>query len=357
MMKVRSANFRDLVAVQRLYKEATSGDDSDNMLAQLSEDNVVPQAILLRLWHSFSNTVSSLVPLYVGGDALYVAEDENATVGFIQAQAATRRARAWQILNLCVVPTAAGHFAKERLITYLCQEAQSRGITRLYVSVPLDHPLLSVFMEHGFVQYATEQILYNDATTGNGDAKSTTPTILRPARRDDIAQIYLLYLRATPNAVAAIEAPFEKAWISEFQQGILTHMSGRDDIRHFVVERPEIAGWSAVRPASSARPSTLWFMCDSDDSVLCQNLVEQTLQQIPIGPVACVLRHYDAHLIDALRKHQFDILGTQVLLVRDLGAKARVHVVKAKKQPVLARAAIARSSPLENTGACMKEHS
>ena len=53
---------------------------------------------------------------------------------------------------------------------------------------------------------------------------SVNSALIRPARRDDIAAIYLLYLRTTPSQVAAVEGPSLKTWQAGYAQGLVAGM-------------------------------------------------------------------------------------------------------------------------------------
>ncbi|MFN2568152.1 MAG: GNAT family N-acetyltransferase, partial [Candidatus Dormibacteria bacterium] len=285
-MNVRSASFRDIHRIEELYRDCLARDCQGS---ELSSDCPVPQATLMRLWSAVSKTISSLMPLGDSGDTLYVAEDgQEGIIGFIQAQAAPSKPKGWQILNLCVAPTGPGHFAGERLVTHLCNRGLEHGVTRFYVRLPLDHPLISVFQAQGFTQFATEQILYHD------DPRPAQPhsALLRPARRDDVAAIYLLYLRITPSHVASLEGPSLKAWQAAFAGGMLARV-GRDEMRHHVADLPGVTAWAAVRPASSTRPTSLTLMCEGQDGDLREAFIDAALGELPGGPVSCVLRHYD----------------------------------------------------------------
>jgi hypothetical protein len=203
---------------------------------------------------------------------------------------------------------------------------------------------VALFLEQGFVQYATEQILFRD---DSGSAPRVVPSDgpgpLRPARRDDLGGIYLLYLRTTPSHVANLEGPSLKSWQAAFQQGAMARM-GRDDMRHFVVERSGVVAWMGLRPGSAARPALLALLCEGQDAELREQVIDDALARVHPGPVACVLRHYDSELIRALQGRGFEIFGTQLLLVRDLAIKARVRTTKPekKKQVALAHAGLMR---------------
>ena len=338
-MNIRSASFRDLERIETLYREAVENEDRG---AQTTPDSPVPQATLLRLWHALTKSLSSLVPLTDGGDALLVAEDAiEGVVGFIQAQAPPGRPKAWQILSLCTSSSAYGHFAREQLLSALRNRGLEHGVHRFHVRLPTEHPLLPVFLEHGFTQFATEQILYRDESSANG-THTIKSSLLRPARRDDIGAIFMLYLRATPSTVADLEGPSLKAWQAGYAQGLLARM-GRDEVRHYVVENPGIVAWAAIRPPSATQPATLNLMCEGHDPALREAIIDAVLHELPSGPASCVLRHYDSELIRALRLRGFAVYGTQLLLVCELGEQLRIRQPSRRRKAVLVQAGIAQS--------------
>jgi len=347
-MQVRSASFRDLGRIEQLYRETAAREEGEGVIPGLSADRPVPEAMLVRLWYALSKTLSSMVPLGDLGDALYVAEDnEQGIVGFIQAQGAPGQTRAWQILNLCVAPSGRGHFAGDPLLTHLCNHGVEHGVSRFYVRIPVDHPLVALFLEQGFTQYATEQILYRDDSHASPRVvpQSTDLGTLRPARRDDAGGIYLLYLRTTPSHVANLEGPSQKAWQAGFQQGWPARL-GRDDVRQYVAEVSGIQAWVAVRPPSPGRPTLLAIICEGQDPQFREEVIDAALAQAPPGPVSCVLRHYDSELIRSLQQRGFEIFGSQLLLVRDLALKVRLRAdTRSKKKGVLVHAGLARSVP------------
>jgi hypothetical protein len=172
------------------------------------------------------------------------------------------------------------------------------------------------------------------------------PRLLRAAKREDIPAIHLLYLRTTPSQVAAFEAPSLNAWLAAFAQGDVARL-GRDDAKHYVVEHPGIVAWAEIRPPSTTRPAQLVLMCDGHDSTLRDAFIDAVLGELPSGPAACVLRHYDSELIRALQQRGFAVYGTQLLLVRELGARVRLREAarERKKKPILVRAGVAQSVP------------
>ncbi|HEY8755681.1 MAG TPA: GNAT family N-acetyltransferase [Candidatus Dormibacteraeota bacterium] len=338
-MNVRSASFRDLARVEQLYRDALAADESG---PGPHPESPVPQATLLRLWYALSKTLSSLVPLSDTGGVLFVAEDGGeGVVGFIQAQATSTRPSVWQIVNLCVAPGGAGHFARERLLTHLCNRGLEQGVHRFHVRLPLDHPMVGVFLEHGFTQFATEQILFHE-TPELIHPSDAQPLAVRPGHREDAAAIHLLYRRVTPSQIAAFEAPNLKTWQASFAQGSVARI-GRDETKHLVAEHPGVVGWAAIRPAGAGRPSILSLMCEAHDRAIREGFLDAVLAELPPQPVSCVLRHYDSELIRSLQHRGFAVYGTQLLLVRDLGIKVRIRAAAKQSKQVLAHAGVASS--------------
>ena len=127
-MIIRSASFRDLARIDQLYREAT---EDERHGAQMTPDSPVPQATLRRLWQALTKSLSSVVPITDLAEEMLVAEDaKEGVVGFVQDGVRNR--------------------------------GLEHGVQRVHVRLPLDHPLLPLFLEHGFTQFATEQILYRD---------------------------------------------------------------------------------------------------------------------------------------------------------------------------------------------------
>jgi hypothetical protein len=349
-VNVRSASFRDLGRIEQLHRAAAEQEGVGAAAALPSVDSPVPQTALVRLWYGVSKTLSALVPITDSDTSLLVAEDSEGTVtGFIQAQGVPGQPKAWHITNLCVEPTARGHFSTAPLLTALCHTGIEHGVTRFVVGVPVDHSLLPLFIEQGFTQYATEQILFRDDSASTPRmAASDVPAPLRVARRADVGAIHLLYLRTTPSHVAAVEGPTLKAWQAAFHNGSMARF-GRDDTRHLVCERPGIVAWAGIRPGSGLRPSLLALMCDGQDTALREEVIDAVLAALPPGPCSCVLRHYDSELIRALQRRGFEIYGSQLLLVRDIAVKVKVPELSRdkKKKPVLAYPGLARTVVLQ----------
>ncbi|MDQ6857072.1 MAG: hypothetical protein M3Z57_08365, partial [Candidatus Dormibacteraeota bacterium] len=142
--------------------------------------------------------------------------------------------------------------------------------------------------------------------------------------------------------IAGFEATSLKAWQASFAQGSVARI-GRDEVKHFIAERPGVVGWAAIRPAGAGRPSILSIMCEAHDPEIREGFIDAVLAELPAQPVSCVLRHYDSELIRALQQRGFAVYGTQLLLVRDLGIKVRIRATPKQSKAVLAHAGVASS--------------
>lgn len=294
-MKIRSASLRDLVRVEEIYREAEAGFSA-----------VPPPA---RLWGLVSHTFASLLPLYQE-TLIFVAEEEGRVIGFVQATghpltvSLPAKISSLQVLNLCVASDAEEGEVAPRLIEHLCEQSGQKGVSRLFVRVPLEDPLIDIFRLHGFRQYATESVLYGEAPT----PRSTEPPAgLRPCKGRDDRLLYHLYRRVTPWGVAHLEAPTFRDWKA------LRNEPGQQE----VIDRVELAGWCRVQKGSQARPCTLAFMALPEKG-LADELADHAIVSADAQPAWCSLRHYDSQMIDALRGRGFSLLLTQALLVREL---------------------------------------
>jgi hypothetical protein len=93
-----------------------------------------------------------------------------------------------------------------------------------------------------------------------------------------------------------------------------------------VIDRVELVGWVKVERSSGARPNTLSFMA-LPERPLPDELADLGLSLLreTDAPAWSSLRHYDSHMIDALRGRGFSVLLTQLLLVKELAVRVPVR--------------------------------
>jgi len=300
-MKLRAAGLLDLARIEEMHRSSE---------VKLSE--AAPPAA--RLWSLLSSTLSALLPLSQE-TLMYVAEENGRVVGFIQASGQPlgldlRRARVLQVLNLQVADGVDSDDVAPALVQHLSNQALERGALRLFVRLPDRDPLLPAFRLQGFRQYATEQVVYSERPERRSDQY---PDGLRPTKRGDDRKLHQLYRKVTPQGVSQLEAPTYREWRA-LHTGELT--GGH------VVDRVEVVGWVRMQRGSNARPDTLQFMA-LPESPLPSELADFGISLLgdSEAPAWSSLRHYDSHMIDALRGRGFNVLLTQLLLVRELALR------------------------------------
>jgi hypothetical protein len=310
-VKIRAAGLLDLARIEEMYRSAD---------IRLSAE--APPAA--RLWSLLSSTLSALLPLSQE-TLIYVAEDNGRVVGFIQASGEPlgldlRRARVLQVLNLQVADESDSDEVAPALVEHLSNQALEKGALRLFVRVPERDPLLPAFRLRGFRQYATEVVVYADKPVMRSEQ---FPEQLRPARRGDNRMLYQLYRKGTPKEVSQVEAPTYREWRALHGGEWTGRLAARgSDTDEYVVDRIELVGWAKVERSTGARPDTLNFMA-LPEGPLPGELADFGLSLLKDSeaPAWSSLRHYDSHMIDALRGRGFSVLLTQLLLVKELAVR------------------------------------
>jgi GNAT superfamily N-acetyltransferase len=300
-LKIRPAGLLDLSRIEEMHRSS-----------EIKVSAAAPPAA--RLWSLLSSTLSALLPLSQE-TLMYVAEENGKVVGFIQASGQPisldlRRARVLQVLNLQVADGVDSDEIAPALVQHLCNQALERGAIRLFVRVPERDALLPAFRLQGFRQYATEQVVYAEKPRPRSNE---FPDGLRAWKRSDDRNLYHLYRKVTPQGVSQLEAPTYREWKAMHAN----ELTGGE-----VVDRVEVVAWVRMQRGSGARPDTLQFMA-LPESPLPSELADYGISLLgdSESPAWSSLRHYDSHMIDALRGRGFSVLLTQLLLVKELAVR------------------------------------
>jgi GNAT superfamily N-acetyltransferase len=310
-LKIRAAGLLDLTRIEEMHRSAD---------VRLSEAE--PPAA--RLWSLLSSTLSALLPLSQE-TLIYVAEENGKVVGFIQASGQPlgldlRGARVLQVLNLQVAEESDSDEVAAALVEHLSNQALEKGALRLFVRLPERDPLLPAFRLRGFRQYATEVVVYADKPVMRSEQ---FPEGVRPVKRGDSRMLYQLYRKVTPQGVSQLEAPTYREWRAMHGGEWTGRLAARgSEKQEFVVDRIEVVGWVKAEHSSGARPDTLNFMA-LPEGPLPGELADFGLSLLKgsEAPAWSSLRHYDSHMIDALRGRGFSMLLTQLLLVKELAVR------------------------------------
>jgi len=313
-VKIRAAGLLDLARIEEMHRS------SDKRLSEAE-----PPAA--RLWSLLSATLSALLPLSQE-TLIYVAEENGKVVGFIQASGQPlgldlRRATVLQVLNLQLADENSEEVAAA-LVEHLSNQALERGAIRLFVRLPDRDPLLPAFRLRGFRQFATEVVVYADHPAPRSEK---FPEGVRLVKRADNRMLYQLYRKVTPQGVSQLEAPTYREWRALNGGEWTGRLAARgSDKQEYVVDRIELVGWVKAERSSGARPHTLNFMA-LPEGPLPAELADFGLSLLgdSDAPTWSSLRHYDSHMIDALRGRGFSVLLTQLLLVKELAVRVPVR--------------------------------
>ncbi|TMD04918.1 MAG: hypothetical protein E6J01_11520 [Chloroflexi bacterium] len=323
-LQIRAAQLKDLGAIEALYREHAQAPEHG-----FAASHALPrrQFASSRLWFLVNNTFASILPLTSAADHVYVAVGPRQGVqGFIQAETAPAGKHVWQVLNLSIRPELDRFQAGTALLDNLFNEGLRRGVFRFIVRLSVDDPMTDLFKARGFRAYATEHALLADGVAAR-------PTVdldgWRPMRREDELALYLLYRAVTPREVSAVEGATFREWRQNFQHGSWTSRLPRATRpRQYVVDRVQVMGWMGITPGGGARPNTLGLLALPEPSGLLDELVQRSLGYLAghrPGPVWCSLRHYDERAIQLLQREGFEVIASQVLMVRELALKVPVR--------------------------------
>jgi hypothetical protein len=153
------------------------------------------------------------------------------------------------------------------------------------------------------------------------------PDGIRPVKRGDNRLLYQLYRKVTPQGVSQLEAPTYREWRALHGGEWSGRLAARGSDKHeYVVDRVEVVGWVKAERSTGARPDTLNFMV-LPEGPLPGELADFGLSLLKgsEAPAWSSLRHYDSHMIDALRGRGFSMLLTQLLLVKELAVRVPVR--------------------------------
>ncbi len=335
-LRIRAAALKDLPAIEALYR-AQAQDDEKPLLGGVGAAAPRRQFASSRLWSLLNNTFASILPITSATGQIYVGEGAHRSgiVGFVQAETAPAGNHVWQILNLCLGPELDRFKAGTALLDHLCNEGLQRGVSKYIVRLSVGDPMADLFRARGFRGYATEHALLAETVPPR-----PVPGVLgwRGMSREDHLALYLLYRAVTPKEVCAVEGATFKEWRQSFQQGWWTSRLPRPARqRQFVIDRVQVVGWMGITPGGSGtRPHTLGLMALPEPGV-GQELVQRSLAHVAQhrpGPVWCNLRHYDERTIQMLQREGFEVIASQVLMVKELALKVPVRPrvrVKEKK--------------------------
>lgn len=196
--KVRAARLTDLAALGELSRLCQSDDPATRSLGLPVNGPPIGVFSLFRL------PLGAFRP----NDLMYVYEQEGRIAGLVRVERESTRDE-WTIVELDGVGLADAGDIRYRLVQQLLREGLKRGAARFHVACADMDGNVELLMQAGFMRYGEEAILVRSTDTdlpAPWTDKAAAAAGIRPAQQIDALAMHRLYMAATPNPVARLEA-------------------------------------------------------------------------------------------------------------------------------------------------------
>jgi hypothetical protein len=141
-------------------------------------------------------------------DVLYVFERDGHVAGLLRVEREQPRDE-WTVVELDAVGGLDAGDVRFRLVQHLLRDGAKRGVTRIHVACADADDNVELFMQHGFVRYGAEVVLFREPAAelprAWGDDKVAAARI-RPVSPLDALALARLYGAVTPAPVQRLEA-------------------------------------------------------------------------------------------------------------------------------------------------------
>jgi hypothetical protein len=258
--KVRPARLTDLAALGELSRLCQSDDPSARSLGLPVSGPPIGVFSLFRL------PLGAFRP----NDLMYVYEEGGRIAGLIRVERESTRDE-WTIVELDAVGMADAGEIRYRLVNQLLREGGKRGAARFHVACADADGNVELMMQAGFIRYGEERIMFRP----DGELpkpwtdKAAADARIRPAQPTDALALQRLYMAATPQPVARLEAIRLPDWERQgnhwrVPRSSLAPLLRFADIEAFVQEAPgggkdgtELDGFVQVGVAKEDQPHYL----------------------------------------------------------------------------------------------------
>jgi hypothetical protein len=195
--KVRLARLTDLAALGELSRLCQTDDSAARSLGLPVSGPPIGVFSLFRL------PLGAFRP----NDLMYVYEEGGRISGLIRVERETTRDE-WTIVELDAVGMADAGDIRYRLVNQLLREGARRGAARFHVACADVDGNVELMMQAGFIRYGEERIMFrpDGELPKPWSDKATNDARIRPAQQVDALALQRLYMAATPQPVARLEA-------------------------------------------------------------------------------------------------------------------------------------------------------
>jgi hypothetical protein len=234
--KVRVARLTDLAALGELSRLAQADGEGTRSLGLPVSGPPIGVFSLFRL------PLGAFRP----HDVLYVFERDGHVAGLLRVEREQPRDD-WTVVELDAVGGLDAGDVRYRLVQHLLRDAAKRGAARIHVACADADDNVELFMQHGFVRYGAEVVLFRGPTAElpaawNDEAAASAG--IRPVSPLDALALARLYAAVTPAPVQRLEAVRLHDWERQGHQwrvprSSLVPILRFADVEAYVLESPD----------------------------------------------------------------------------------------------------------------------
>jgi hypothetical protein len=325
--KVRSARLTDLAALGELSRLAQGEADATRSLGLPVSGPPIGVFSLFRL------PLGAFQP----HDALYVYERDSHIAGLLRVERDSGRDE-WTVVELDAVGGLDAGDVRFRLVQHLLRDGAKRGATRFHVACADADDNVELFMQHGFVRFGDEKILFREPGALPApwtDAEMAAERI-RPTSPMDAVALSRLYAAVTPAPVQRLECVRIPDWERQGRdwrvpRSSLVPILRFADVYTYVLESPkggrdgtQLDAFLQVGVAKEDQPHYLKVMARPEADVapltrfalgvIAERADKSTLaREGVIAPV----RTYESPLDRRLEDEAFEDIATVTLLMKE----------------------------------------
>ncbi len=257
----------------------------------------------------------------------WICEDHWRILGFAQMRERPS-GTAWDMSYLASIvqrnlPGSSEDEVLTALLEYTTEMAAMHGILRIFARVEDETPELGLFQRSGFQRYARELTYVYGADSKSGQNEPPLSS-LRRWNRHYAWGLHQLYRSVTPQRVQMAELLENSEEYAKMHVGTQPLFSNRNE-NYICDVGVRIGAWVRLCRGQGSTPHRLFLAVHPEHAELAEPLLRfgiRRLQENDRRPIYCIVREYDAIVINALRSSGFEQTSTKDLLVRHMALLA-----------------------------------
>ena len=298
---IRELRPTDLLALAHFHRRAAANLARSRDLLAMSQSDPGTASLLLADWR------------FPARRQTWVATDRHRLIGLVSTRRGAVR-QSWEIDRLLLPPDARMEAVCQSLLAEISLACAHQGIERLYLRLPVDHPVLTSAQRAGFVHYAEELVMRLE---GALPAQAVPPGNLRRRDPADDHAVYRLYNLSVPTRVRQSEAVTYQEWLA------LQRLARTQRSEQWVVDAgASLVAWFRVARQRQAGLIEALYLPETEAKLA-------TYLDFVLGRLAGESRvwglvpHFQPALARHLQARGFDEVGRSAVFVKHLAVRVR----------------------------------